>query len=128
MGVLNVDKKMEKSKEIVDALHHYTEQMEKTFNVVQGYTTIDLECRFSLVRTQETNLANYIADALLDHTHADVSILNSGTLRADRVIPKGPLTMGDILSLLPFADNVALVKVNICIFILYYLFLKCLLF
>ena len=44
---------------------------------------------FAKIRTEETNASNWIADIIRDGTAADVTILNSGTLRADELIPVG---------------------------------------
>lgn len=53
-----------------------------------GYTNIDLEGRFELVRAQETNLGNWLADVWLTEftTHTDFVILNSGCLRNNVVL------------------------------------------
>ena len=45
-------------------------------------------------------------------SYLDVAILNSGSLRADRVIPKGPITVRDLCDLLPMADPVAVVELS----------------
>ena len=39
---------------------------------------------------------------------ADLAIINSGTIRADRVLGPGPFTMRDLLTLLPFDDAIML--------------------
>ncbi|WP_150239270.1 5'-nucleotidase C-terminal domain-containing protein [Nocardiopsis quinghaiensis] len=71
------------------------------------------------VRTQETNLGNLVADALLDTgvRNADeygvpaprIGIQNGGGIRNSSVIPAGPLTSLDTYSIAPFANQVAVV-------------------
>ena len=51
---------------------------------VLGEFSVDIDGRFSSIRTGETNLGNFICDVILAATNADVAILNSGTLRSDR--------------------------------------------
>ena len=70
-----------------------------------GEIGVPLDTLFSHIRTQETNASNWIADCIRDGTHADVTILNSGTLRADEVIPVGKYRMRDLVKLLPMLDE-----------------------
>ena len=51
--------------------------------------SLSLSAGFAKIRTEETNASNWIADIIRDGTAADVTILNSGTLRADELIPVG---------------------------------------
>jgi 2',3'-cyclic-nucleotide 2'-phosphodiesterase (5'-nucleotidase family) len=46
-----------------------------------GATAVDLEGRFSAVRTRESNLGNLMTDVLRRACSADVCLLNSGTFR-----------------------------------------------
>ncbi|MDI9469875.1 MAG: 5'-nucleotidase C-terminal domain-containing protein [Bacillota bacterium] len=62
------------------------------------------------VRTRETNLGNLIADAMLDATGADVVITNGGGIRAS--IEAGTITMGDLLTVLPFGNMVTMIEVT----------------
>jgi 2',3'-cyclic-nucleotide 2'-phosphodiesterase (5'-nucleotidase family) len=55
----------------------------------------------------DTPLGNFVADAMLESSDADIAIINSGGIRAP--LPAGTVTVGDILTVLPF-DN-TLVKV-----------------
>jgi 2',3'-cyclic-nucleotide 2'-phosphodiesterase (5'-nucleotidase family) len=71
-----------------------------------GRTAVPLEARRSPLRTRETNLGNFIADAMRARLHADVALINGGGVRTDRVVPVGPLTRRDVLGLLPFTNVV----------------------
>jgi 5'-nucleotidase len=71
------------------------------------------------VRTQETNLGDLMADALLDTgrrraeeygvTAPQIGIQNGGGIRNGSVIPAGPLTVLDTYSIAPFANQTAVV-------------------
>ena len=67
-------------------------------NDVLAKIEVDLDSRFTIVRTQESNIANFICDILLDSISvADCCIVNSGTFRADCINPSGTnLTYGDL--------------------------------
>jgi 5'-nucleotidase len=80
-------------------------------SVPVGSTSVDLDARSAAGRTEETNIANFIADAFRRATGADVALINGGSIRADTVISAGELTLRDVLSLLPF--NNELVKIEL---------------
>jgi 5'-nucleotidase / UDP-sugar diphosphatase len=72
-----------------------------------GRTTVPLEARRAPLRTRETNLGDFLTDALRARLGADVALMNGGGIRTDRIVPAGPLTKRDVLGLLPFT-NVAM--------------------
>jgi len=59
-------------------------------------------------RAQECQMGNLVADALVDRTKGQgvtMAIVNGGGLRAS--IDEGPITMGEVLSVLPFQNVVS---------------------
>jgi 5'-nucleotidase len=83
-------------------------EMEK----VIGLSNVPLEGRFVKVRTEETNLGNFVADMMRRATSADVAILNSGTLRSDSVLPAGNIRMKDLVAVLPMCDALVVLEVT----------------
>lgn len=79
---------------------------------VIGETAVDLDGRFPSIRTKETNLGNFVTDVLRQGLKADLAILNSGTLRADAIIEKGPVKMRDLVNLLPMLDELCLLQLS----------------
>lgn len=69
-----------------------------------GKTETYLDGSIDNVRTKETNLGNLIADAMLNETNADISLINGGGIRSS--INKGDITKGYILDVLPFSHTV----------------------
>ena len=49
---------------------------------------------------------------MLEGTEADCALLNSGTLRSDRVHPKGSFKMKDLLAILPMVDPLVVIRVS----------------
>jgi 5'-nucleotidase len=97
------------TKECVDEfLNILGSEMDKTI----GFTNVPLEGRFVKVRTEETNLGNFIADLMRHATSADVAILNSGTLRSDCVLPAGNILMKDLVAILPMCDSLVVLEVT----------------
>jgi 5'-nucleotidase len=77
-----------------------------------GSSTVDLDARSAVGRTRETNVGNFIADAFRAATASDVGLMNGGSIRADEIIPAGPLTRRDVLSILPFKNRVVKVELS----------------
>jgi len=77
-----------------------------------GRTNVELDVKSANVRTRETNMADFIADAFRQATGADVAFENGGSIRADAIINPGVLTKRDVLSMLPFNNRVVKVQVT----------------
>lgn len=78
----------------------------KELSQVVGRTTVALDARSAVNRTQETNVGDFIADAFRIATGADVGLTNGGSIRADEIISPGPITKRNVLSILPFKNKV----------------------
>ncbi|HEX8720463.1 MAG TPA: bifunctional UDP-sugar hydrolase/5'-nucleotidase [Pyrinomonadaceae bacterium] len=76
-----------------------------------GRTTVALDARSATSRTEETNVADFVADAFRRAAGADVALVNGGSIRADDVLPEGELTVRDVLSILPFGNDLAVIEV-----------------
>jgi len=102
---------------VVDPVNAYIAELAQT---VVAQSEVALEGRRDPgVRTQETNLGNLVADALLDAgqdnagafgvTPPDVAIQNGGGIRNNSLIPAGPLTKLDTFAIAPFPNFVSVV-------------------
>jgi len=67
---------------------------------VIGHTAVYLDGSRYNIRRRETNLGNFIADAMLAATDADLAFINGGGIRES--VPVGPFTLGDLHSVLAF--------------------------
>jgi 5'-nucleotidase len=56
----------------------------------------------AVCRVEECLLGNLIADAMIAETGAQIAITNGGGIRAD--IDEGPITLGEVLTVLPFGN------------------------
>ena len=81
-------------------------------DVELGFMNVELEGRFSYVRTQETNLGNFITDIMLAAVNADCAFINSGSLRSDCVHSKGVFKVRDLKKILAFLVECVVLKVN----------------
>jgi len=84
----------------------YGERLGRELDVVVGKTSVALEGRRGPLRSQETNLGDFIADAMRAHAKTDVALINGGGIRSDRIIPPGALTRRDLAAMSPFGNVV----------------------
>lgn len=83
-------------------------EIDEELSVVIGSSAVDLDGERATVRTGETNLGNLITDAIRDFTDTEVALINGGGIRAS--IPAGEVTVGDVLTVLPFINLVETVN------------------
>jgi 5'-nucleotidase len=77
-----------------------------------GATAVPLDALSHSVRTKETDIGNFIADAYREAVGADIGFVNGGSIRADLSYNPGPLTKRDVLSMLPFNNPIVKVEVT----------------
>ncbi len=81
-------------------LGKYRKRFSQEARHVLGHTSTRLQGERSMVRTQETNFGNLLADLMRERFDVDVAVINGGQIRGS--IPAGAVTFGDVLSVLPF--------------------------
>lgn len=91
-------------------LDKFITSIDEKMGKVLGQFKCELDGRFASIRKFETNLGNFVTDIMLASTHADLAILNSGTLRSDRIHPKGNFTMRDLFNILGYIDPIAVLQ------------------
>ena len=69
---------------------------------VVAKTTVALEGKREIVRTQQSNLGTLIANGMLYVTGADIALMNGGGIRDS--IPAGDITMKQIYTVMPFGN------------------------
>lgn len=89
-------------KEITDG---FLTSMSASLDQLIGRLSVDLDGRFEVIRTEETNLGNFICDILRSASKSEICFLNSGTFRSNRIHPIGEFTKRDLLDILPMIDE-----------------------
>ncbi len=89
----------------------YKDLLDK-LSVKVGATAVELDAFSHSVRTKETNIGNFIADAYRKAADADIGFVNGGSIRADVKYYPGPLSMRDVISMLPFNNPIVKVEVS----------------
>ena len=59
---------------------------------------------------EESNIGNFLADAMRSYARADVAFTNSGGIRKN--LRAGPITVRDIWEIAPFSDRLVVIKLN----------------
>ncbi|NMB44792.1 MAG: multifunctional 2',3'-cyclic-nucleotide 2'-phosphodiesterase/5'-nucleotidase/3'-nucleotidase [Firmicutes bacterium] len=93
----------------VEIVGNWGQELEEKLGQEIGATTVLLDGERANVRTRETNLGDLVTDIMRETVDADLAVNNGGGIRAS--IDAGPITIGDIYTVLPF-DN-TLVKVEL---------------
>ncbi len=75
-------------------------------DAVVTVTPVALDGRETTVRRRSGELTTLIAEALRRETHADIGLLNGGTIRIDDVLRPGPIRQYDVIRILPFGGTV----------------------
>ena len=87
-------------------------QMQAKVERVIGYTEVALIGKGRdgerATRNGETNIADFIADAMRQVAGAEIGMIHGGSIRAD--LPQGDITIGSIISVLPFNNSLAVVE------------------
>lgn len=91
----------------------YRKQLARELDVEIARLEAPLDSRRGTVRGQEAAIGNLVADAARWATKADIAIINSGGIRANRLYAEGaPLTRRDVLAELPFGNRDVLLEVT----------------
>lgn len=98
--------------EIAELTASYEDELDAALSETVGETEVPLDVRREAVRSEETNIGNFIADVMREETGADIALQNGGSIRADRIIEPGELTLRDVIETLPFENYVVVIEVD----------------
>ena len=98
------------NKDTLDQIEAVTNENKKVLDQKVGETKVDLIGARDMVRTSETNLGDFVTDAMIKATGADVAITNGGGIRES--IAAGNITKGDVLTVFPFTNFAVTLEVK----------------
>lgn len=90
----------------------YEDQINAALGQVIGSTSVELDAQQQTNRAVETNLGDYVADIYRTKLGADIGYINGGSIRSNTTYGPGPLTRRDVLTFLPFSNQVVKVAVS----------------
>jgi 5'-nucleotidase / UDP-sugar diphosphatase len=97
----------------IDRVAELAKPLEELKAEVVGEATAAIEGNRDVCRVMECGMGNLVADAQLDRVKdqgVTISIANSGGLRAS--IDAGEITMGEVLTVLPFSNTLATFEIS----------------
>ncbi|MBQ5419588.1 MAG: bifunctional metallophosphatase/5'-nucleotidase, partial [Selenomonas sp.] len=95
---------------VAAAIQEIDTQVNNELGVVVAESPRGLTAQKEIVRTQESELGNLLADALRNVTGADIGMVNGGSIRAD--LPQGSITKSAVLNILPFNNRAIKLEVT----------------
>ncbi|WP_051586258.1 bifunctional UDP-sugar hydrolase/5'-nucleotidase [Selenomonas sp. AE3005] len=95
---------------VAAAIQEIDTQVNNELGVVVAESPRGLTAQKEIVRTQESELGNLLADALRNVTGADIGMVNGGSIRAG--LPQGSITKSAVLNILPFNNRAIKLEVT----------------
>jgi len=96
--------------DVLKEIERSTKSAQPILDKVIGQSSRQLQYNREQIRTRETELGDYAADAYRGISNADIAMVNAGTFRAG--IPKGTITRGDTIAVFPFGNMVRKIQVT----------------
>ena len=90
----------------------YENRLGAELDTVVATSRVPLDADSRHLRAAETNLGDLFADAIRADAHADVALMNGGSIRGDRVYPAGPLTRRTLIAMHPFGNVICAIEVT----------------
>lgn len=121
IGLLTIDIDAKLNTQMIDdggtykAIQEQEKAIKKKTEAVVGHTDYDLavidpKTDHRMVRSNETNLGDFCADAFRVIGKADIGFMNGGGIRDE--IKKGDITYGDLVAVFPFSNELCVAEVS----------------
>jgi 2',3'-cyclic-nucleotide 2'-phosphodiesterase (5'-nucleotidase family) len=102
-----------KDPKVLRQVINYTDRLANLMRQQIGVLNTDMDTSLLKVRSQQNAFANFITDSLRKYTHAEVALINGGTIRGEKHYKANTsLTRKDISRELPFRNKAVLLKVT----------------
>ena len=95
---------------ILSLIADVEQSSQKILSEVVAHSDRELSSERTLVRRNESELGNLVADSFRWAAQSDIAIVNGGNLRAN--LPKGDVTKGDVIAILPFGDSLFVAEIK----------------
>jgi 5'-nucleotidase/UDP-sugar diphosphatase len=110
---IQMDSSVGSDPEIQDLMETYMAAYEQGLSQKIGESSVDLDGREERLRRGETNLGDLVADSWKERfPEANLSLVNSGSIRGNRVYSAGPLTYLTVNEILPFQGRILMVEMT----------------
>lgn len=103
-------KDIPKNKKIEKIIKSETDKIKPVLEQNIGYTSVYLNGERETIRTEKTNLAKIVGEAVLKETDADIAFLNAGAFRSS--IEVGNIKMADVLRVFSLGHSIVTKSVS----------------
>ena len=103
-------KDIPKNKKIEKIIKSETDKIKPVLEQNIGYTSVYLNGERETIRTEKTNLAKIVCEAVLKETDADIAFLNAGAFRSS--IEVGNIKMADVLRVFSLGHSIVTKSVS----------------
>jgi len=108
-----MDSEVGSDPEIQELMETYMAAYEEGLTQKIGESLVDLDAREDWLRRGETNLGDLVADSWKERfPEADISLVNSGSIRGERIYQAGSLTYLTVNEILPFQGRIIVVEMT----------------
>ena len=105
--------KYEQDKAVAKQVAGHVDRLKLILAVEIGKFTVPITTKRTIVRSSENAFGNYIADSVREFADAQISIINSGSIRGDLNYAAGsPITRETIANELPYRGMIALIEIS----------------
>jgi 5'-nucleotidase/UDP-sugar diphosphatase len=112
-----LDESIPRDEAVTAFLAPYEEKLKKLMGRPVGETRVGLDATNEGVRSRESNLGDFAADAWADWfvqkgLKDPIVLINGGVLRGNRVYPPGTITYGTLMDIHPYSNTIYEVKLT----------------
>lgn len=113
IGRYEITEDLPDDKEITPFIMSYYENYTAGLSEPIGETLVPLDTRYENIRRGEANAGDLVTDAIrMEVPDVDIALINSGSIRGDRVIPAGEISYLTLDTLLPFENVIVTVQMT----------------
>lgn len=105
-SVIEVTPAIQEDPEVAATILDYEQRLSRELDLVVGRTLVELDAIQTHNQSRETNLGDFVADALRTYAQTDAALINGGGIRSNQVLGPGSLTKRDVYTILPFENLV----------------------
>ena len=102
--LVSIDSTLTDEPKTAAVVAEYEAKLGTELDVAIGSSRVPLDAESRRIRSAESNLGNLITDAMRADARTDVAIINSGSIRGDRVFATGPITRRTLIAMQPFGN------------------------
>ncbi|MGI5816874.1 MAG: bifunctional metallophosphatase/5'-nucleotidase [Armatimonadota bacterium] len=109
-ALIPMDESVPEDARVAAVVTEYQNKLDDAIKRVVGFAEVPLNGNREDVRSGETNLGNAITDAMRLVSGAPIALHNGGGIRSS--IDQGPITLEEVLQVLPFGNEVATLELT----------------